>query len=323
MASSKGSSAAPRAGPATPPRYTPTLAVAGSVPEPAADFAFEVKWDGVRTLIYLDVGGMRVLTREGANLTDRFPELAPLAGALPGRVAVLDGEVVAFGADGRPSFTALQSRLHLTRPAAVAARARTRPVVLMIFDVLYLDGDLTGWPYQERRRILEGLGVAGGAVQVPPAWIGDSAAALEFTRRHQLEGLIAKRLTSRYAGTRSRNWIKVKHVRSEDFRVGGWIQSAAAVPSVKALLVGTVQEDRTLRYASAVGTGFAQAERRQLAEALSRISRRTSPFVELGPDARREARWVEPVLICAVEYLERTPGGRLRHPIYRGLRLAE
>jgi len=255
------------------------LAVAGIVPEPIGDFAYEVKWDGARTILMLDgVGGLRLLSRTGADLTARFPEIAPLSEALAGRDAVLDGELVAFGADGRPDFAGLQQRLHLARPAAIAARERTHPVTLVLFDVLWLDGrDLTARSFLDRRAALESLQIPLPSVRVPPIWIGESAPAIEFTRRNALEGVIAKRLTSHYTGARSRNWIKIKHVSHGSFVIGGWVPAAGTASSVKALLVGE-RVGRRLRFAAAVGSGFAHAERRALAGLLEPLRAADSPF---------------------------------------------
>lgn len=312
----------PESADTAPPLYAPMLATAGPLPGPDSDFAFEVKWDGALTLCYLDgAGGLRVLSRGGIDMTARFPELAPLPVALASRGAVLVGELVAFGPDGRPDFALLQQRLHTRRSAAIAARARTVPVVLMLFDVLWLAGahDLSALPFRDRRAVLEGLGLALPSVRVPPIWVGERASALEFVRRHELEGLVAKRLTSRYVGGRSRDWIKIKLGRSDDFVIGGWIPQAAATPSVKAVLVGE-RAGGALRFVGAVGSGFAHAERRALAPALARIETPDSPFTAPGPAGRGAARWVRPQLACEVRYLERGRDGGLRHPVWHGLR---
>jgi bifunctional non-homologous end joining protein LigD len=205
--------------------------------EPAGFWGLEIKWDGARTISYLDGTGLRLLTRNGNVVTARYPELAELRELLGNRTAILDGEVIATDASGRPSFSRLQERMMLSRPTTIRTVAARVPVTLMLFDVLWLDRSLTGLTYRGRREVLESLPLDGARIVVPPAWPGtDAEQDLAFTRDHGLEGLIAKRLASTYAaGIRSRDWIKLKNVRLLDVTVVGWVPTGK---TVKALLLG-------------------------------------------------------------------------------------
>ncbi|QMU70720.1 non-homologous end-joining DNA ligase [Streptacidiphilus sp. P02-A3a] len=310
--------------PARPPQLEPMLATPGAMPGHPEGFALEVKWDGMRVLARLDSGELELLARSGNEATTRYPELAELAALLPGRSAVLDGEVIATDARGRPSFGALQERMPLRRPTEIAAAMRRYPVTLMLFDVLWLDGrSLLDEPYERRRALLEALPLAGTRVVVPPAWPGStSAQALAWTRGEGLEGLIAKRLGSRYRpGVRSRDWIKIKHVRSVDVVIGGWVSRDPEGQVLKSLLLGLPGEGGP-RYVGAVGTGFSDAERRALAARLGALAVADSPFTGAVTDIDRgdPLRFVRPELTGEVEYLGIGSGGSLRQPVWKGLR---
>ncbi len=208
------------------------LATPGPLPSATVEdrWAFEVKQDGQRAMIYLPGNGtILVRARSGTDITAAYTELLPLADALGSRSAVLDGEIVALDDQGRSDFERLQQRMGLAGSPAKAARmANQVPAHLMLFDVVHLEGRLlTGLPYAERREVLEGLGLAGPAWSTPSAMTGHGAEAWEMAREAGLEGLIAKRLTSRYeAGARSKTWVKIKVHRIADVVVGGWVPDA-------------------------------------------------------------------------------------------------
>ena len=307
------------------PVVPPMLATAASgLPSDPAQWAVEVKWDGMRVAVYLDgAGGLRLLTRNGNLATDRYPEAAELLELLPGVDAVLDGEVIATGPDGRPSFGLLQERMTLRRPEAIRAAARTRPVTLLLFDVTWLRGrSLTAMSYRDRREVLESLALSSERIMVPPVWPGTEAStALEGTAQQGLEGVVAKRLASVYRpGIRSKDWIKIKHTRSLDVLIGGWVPDGAAV---KALLLG-VRDGQDLRYVGRVGTGFTQAQRRSLGLLLESVGTDRSPFTA-GPalpalPGNERLRFVRPEIAGEVDYLELTGSKVMRHPVWRGLR---
>jgi bifunctional non-homologous end joining protein LigD len=303
-----------------PDRIEPMLARAGTLPRDDGRWAYEIKWDGVRAIGYAEGGRLRLESRNGRDITPRYPELRELGRALGSREAVLDGEVVAFDPDGRPSFQRLQGRMHLASEHAVRRLAEREPVSYVIFDLLYLDGHLLlDLPYVQRRERLLELGLNAPRWQTPSHHVGDGAAMLEASRAQGLEGVLAKRMDSTYApGRRSGAWVKVKNIRRADVVIGGWLPGEGNRSGrIGALVVGCHEGDE-LRYAGRVGTGFTQSELARLQDRLEPLQRDTSPFT--GRQPPRETRFVEPELVCAVEYSEWTQARTLRQPSYKGLR---
>lgn len=332
------------------PVLAPMLATPGRLPVDESRWAFEVKWDGMRVLVYLPGdGACRLRSRNARDVTDRYPELAVLGQLLSGVDAILDAEIVVLDQDGRPSFARLQERMPLSDATAIRVAARTTPVVLMVFDVLWLAGEqVTHLAYTARRRLLEGMAIAeagaedaGGGrglgragstpdgpgssagrdrIAVPPAWLGEGAAAMTWTAGMGLEGVMAKRLASRYRpGVRSPDWIKIKHQLTADVTVGGWVSADAEGVWLKSLLIG-VPEPAGLRYCGSVGTGFSQVERRRLAQVLHRLEIETAPFTDVRRAVARSevVRWVRPVLTGEVEFRAWTAAGMVREPVWRG-----
>jgi bifunctional non-homologous end joining protein LigD len=303
-----------------PDHIAPMLARTGELPAEDGHWGYEIKWDGVRAVAYADGGRLRLEARSGRDITPRYPELRELGRALAGREAVLDGEVVAFDGDGRPSFQRLQSRMHLTSEHAVRRLSQSDPVHYMIFDLLWLDGhSLLDLPYSERRERLTELGLAGPTWQTPAGHVGDGAALLEASRAQGLEGIIAKRLDSKYTpGRRTHSWVKVKNVRRTDVVVGGWLEGEGRRGGRLGALVVGYYEDGALKYAGRVGTGFDEAELDRLGGRLAGLARVDSPFE--GRQPPRETHFVDPVLVATVGYGEWTQTRTLRHPRYLGLR---
>jgi bifunctional non-homologous end joining protein LigD len=307
------------------PAYKPMLAQLGPLPPPSEDDAwgYEMKWDGVRALAYVEDAALRLVSRNGRDITVAYPEVYPLAGAVGGHDVVLDGEIVAFDQAGRPSFSALQPRIHQRREERIRQLTQTVPVTYMLFDVLHVDTEPSiGLPYVERRKLLESIVTAGARWQVP-AWFRDEGMhVLELSRQLGMEGVVAKRLASPYRpGRRSPDWTKVKNFRAQEVVLGGWTPGQGRRASmIGSLLLGVHEGDR-LVYAGNVGTGFTEETLRELGEVLAPLERATPSFD--GPVPREQARdahWVEPVLVGEVQYGEWTPDGRLRHPSWRGLR---
>jgi bifunctional non-homologous end joining protein LigD len=303
-----------------PEHVAPMLARTGNLPRDDHKWAYEIKWDGVRGIAYIDGGRLRLEARSGRDITARYPELRELGRALAGRQAVLDGEVVAFDADGRPSFQKLQGRMHLTSEHTVRRLAQSDPVHYVIFDLLWLDGrSLMGEPYTERRERLLELGLNGSTWRTPANHVGDGAAMLEASRAQGLEGIIAKRLEAPYApGRRTPAWVKVKNVLETDVVVGGWLPGEGKRSGRFGALVVGFYEDGELKYAGRVGTGFDEAELSRLGRLFEGIARADSPFS--GRQPPRETHFVDPVLIAHVGYGEWTQTRTLRHPRYLGLR---
>lgn len=314
-----------------PENVAPMLAVAGDLPDDDGSWAYEFKWDGVRAVALCRHGSARLLSRNGNDLTVTYPELATVE--LPGRDAVLDGEIVALDASGRPSFTRLQQRFGVADRTVAAVRSQTVPVAYLAFDLLHLDGRrLTDLPLQERRALLGSLPV-GGAWHVPASHPGEGHAVLQAARSLGLEGVVAKRLGSRYEpGRRSRAWRKVKLPARDRFVVGGWLPATGArAGTVGALLLGQYDVDpvsarrrghpQRLVYVGSVGSGFTGAELAVLGRLVAELRRATSPF-DLGTP-RRGAAWVEPRLVVEVSYRDWTPAGVIRQSVYRGRRDGE
>jgi len=303
----------------------PMMATAAStLPADDDGWAHELKWDGVRALAYVD-GHDRTVRLESRNLNDvtaRYPEIQPLASDCPGHRFVLDGEIVAFDDDGRPSFSRLQPRMHLTGERQVAQRMVDTPVVFLLFDVLHIDGESTrSLPWTERRALLEGLELKGPNWQTPVAHVGSGEAVLSASKAGGLEGVVAKRTTSRYdPGRRSKEWLKIKNTCRQEFVVAGWLPGAGNRSGrIGALLVGYYDEPGgALRFAGKVGTGFTDAELTRLGSTFEPLARTTSPFADKVP--YREARYLAPELVAEVEFTEWTHTATLRHPSYKGLR---
>jgi bifunctional non-homologous end joining protein LigD len=302
----------------------PMMAQPSELPSGDDGWAYEMKWDGVRTSAYLDGGRLlRLVSRTGRDVTVAYPELLALGPATGHRPMVLDGEIVAFG-QGRPSFETLQPRIHVSTAAQAAAMANQVPVTYLIFDLLYLDGDLTlPLPYRQRRERLDGLGLAGPSWQTPPSFTDVAGAdVLAAATAQRLEGVVAKRLASTYrAGERSPDWRKVKPTFRQEAVVGGINPGQGnRAGTIGSLLIGVHTEDG-LAYAGKVGTGFTAATLRLLDHELEPLHTKTSPFATPVPrEFSRTAQWVQPRAVIEVAFAGWTSEGRMRAASYRGLR---
>jgi bifunctional non-homologous end joining protein LigD len=304
-----------------PERIEPMKASTGKLPRYDEAYGYEIKWDGVRAVVHLDHGHVEAFGRSGADFTSRYPELRQLARATGAQRMILDGEVVAFDEEGRPSFQALQSRMHLASESAVRRKVKELPVTYVIFDLLWLDGHSTlSLGYEDRRSLLESLELEGPRWRTPAYHAGDGAALLEATKGQGIEGIVAKRLDCHYEpGRRSSGWIKVKNVTSQELVIGGWTPGEGGRgSSLGALCVGVHDEGDRLVYAGKVGTGFTEDTLRVLKRELEPLRRDTSPFE--GRQPPKGTVFVEPRLVAAVEFREWTQTGTLRAPSFKGLR---
>lgn len=297
----------------------PMLATRGDRVPTGPEWTHEIKWDGMRILadVRREAGrGVRLHSRNENDVSASYPELMEL----PGRDLLLDGEVVVFD-DGLPSFGALAERMHVRNARRATALAETRPVTYLVFDVLRLDGrDLLREPLEVRRAVLESLELSDVWWQVPQTY-DDGVALLEATGQQGLEGVVSKRLASRYEpGQRSRSWLKFAHRRRTSWVVGGWRPETGSASRLGAVLVGQPTPDGLL-YRGRVGSGIAGKVGPMLRELLEPLALTASPFADEVP--RMDAQgthWVEPVLVVDVESLGLGTQGRLRQPSYRGLR---
>ncbi|MEU8663609.1 non-homologous end-joining DNA ligase [Actinoplanes philippinensis] len=298
----------------------PMLAAAGPMPADGG-WAFEFKYDGVRAVAYLDDDRVRLLSRNDRDVTATYPELRELAGLLPGRRAILDGEIVALEPGDRPSFARLSARIHVAAPTP--ALLGSVPVVYYPFDLLWLDGrSLLDEPYQRRGEHLRGLGLDGGSVRTPPVFTdADGHAVLRAAELGGLEGVVAKRLSAPYRpGRRSPDWTKVPLIRTQEVLVIGWKPGAGRRAGTVGSLLLAVHDGGALRFAGHVGTGFTDLMLRQLQERFGLLQRTTAPVPDVPREHARHARWLEPALVGEVAFRNWTPDGRLRHPSWRGLR---
>ncbi|WP_231509450.1 non-homologous end-joining DNA ligase [Nocardia sp. NRRL WC-3656] len=298
------------------PRYAAMLAAPGELPSDDEGWAFEIKYDGIRAGAYV-TDRVQLVSRNGNDVTAAWPELADLAAQPP---FVLDGEIVAF-VEGHPSFEALQSRMHRSDAAAIAAMAAMAPATFVAFDLLHVaDRSLIELSYLRRRELLEQLALPGPRWRISPRLTGRGQQLLARSQELGLEGLIAKRLDGRYLpGRRSPSWTKIKNLRISEVIVVGWRPGAGSrCGRIGSLLVAVPDHDGNLIWAGNVGTGFTRIALADLHAKLTALQRDTPPIVNSA--VAPEAKWVHPRLVGVVAFTEWTHAGILRHPSWRGLR---
>lgn len=296
---------------------------ADRVPD-GADWVHEVKWDGIRLLADVQAGGAQLFNRTGGEVSARYPELTgPAAGLADVGDALLDGEAIVL-LDGIPSFAAIADRIHVRDPAVAAQLARARPVTLMVFDVLRLNGaDLTGLPWHRRRASLEAMNLSGERLVLPATYL-DGAALFEATSVQGLEGVVSKRRDAAYLpGRRSPAWLKVPHRPSLSVVIGGWRWLQGSSTQIGSLLVGepvgAVGAVGTgpprLRLAGRVGSGLNDRLAALLLPLLQERHIAHPPFMDPVPrEDHIGASWVRPELVIDVFTLGRAGRGRLRQP---------
>ena len=300
----------------------PMLATRGDHVPTGPEWTHEVKWDGIRALVEVSDGRVRIWSRNENDVTVAWPELQAL-GALD-RDVVLDGEIVSLG-KGVPTFGGLADRMHVRDLTKIARLAASNPVTLLVFDVLQLDGeDLCTRPLRERRAILGSLGLddpaIAGAVQVPATY-DDGQVLLDAAQQQGLEGIVSKRWTSCYhPGRRSRDWLKFPIRPTGSFVVGGFRHETGSESRLGAVLVGEPTVDGLL-FRGRVGSGIAGRAGQRVGDLLRPLVRGTSPFASALPRVDTVGTvWVEPEVVVDVQYLAITTDGRLRQPAYRGVR---
>ncbi|MGO4238263.1 ATP-dependent DNA ligase [Pseudarthrobacter sp. YAF2] len=309
---------------ADPAGYRPMMATAGTEADlRGSTWQYELKWDGVRAILVADTEKIRILSRNGNDVTKTYPELTDRV-CWPEQPFVADGEIIAVGPGGRPDFGLLQGRMKLTRAADVAKARTAIPVQLMLFDLLFEDGeDLRRLPLSQRRRRLEAFfRPSDSPVDLSMVLDEPVGLLLESARELGLEGVMAKRTDSRYvSGQRTRTWVKLKLEQTQEVVVGGWRPGKGGrEETVGSLLVGIPDGDK-LKYVGRVGSGFSTRELSELRQTVERLGRKTSPFHEVPRPDAADAHWVAPELVGEVTYSEWTGPGRLRHPRWRGWRV--
>lgn len=302
-------------------RISPMLAVSSEEPFDSKDFSYEPKWDGVRTLAFVDGGVVRLQTRNLLDCTSQYPEAHGIAEALTGAYqAIVDGEIVALDEKGIPSFQRLQSRMHVQDEGKIRKLRRTTPVWYEVFDLLWADGqDLTRIPLRERQKRLAQAVTPMGQVRHHEGFVGEGKALFKAAQEQGLEGVVAKRLDSPYVEGRSAAWVKIKAQRTMECVIGGWTEGKGGrEKDLGALLLG-VQRNGGLDPVGHVGTGF---DARTLKDLLALLKERESPTMPFAraPRVNEVAHWCLPELVCEVRYSDITAEGYLRHPAYLGLR---
>jgi bifunctional non-homologous end joining protein LigD len=307
----------------TPGRYTPMLAEGGWEAFDDPGWWFEPKMDGIRCLAGLGTGGTTLHTRTGRDVTGQYPELHMVHELVDQVNAVIDGEIVAFDEGGRNSFETLQQRMNLTNEREIKRVAKQIPVALVVFDLLWLDGrETTGLRLEERRELLELIVESDHRLQVVTHIAGEGEAFTETARSLGLEGVMAKRLGSKYQpGKRTPDWRKIKLRNTQDCVVVGWtLGQGGRSGSFGALLVAAI-DGGDWRWVGQVGSGFTERTLATIQEQLVKLERATPPIDDPDLASVKGANFVEPELVCEVEYLELTKGtGKMRAPSFKGLR---
>ncbi len=302
---------------AMPARMAPMLATLSEQPFSDPNWLFEIKWDGVRALAWIENGELTLRARSGSDITSQYPDLGGLKEAFSGRQAIIDGEIAALNERGHSDFEKLQERMHVRNPSQTLISQY--PVVYFAFDLLHCDGyDLRGAPLLERKQLLQRRLHCAERIRYSDHLVEKGKELFELAKQNELEGIVAKRMDSRYVSERSANWLKVKTSKSLDAAVGGWTAPRGAGALLGSLLLGLYQ-GKKLRFIGHAGSGFDAKAHKEVAEALKKLETGKSPFDEV-PDTNEKATWVKPVLVARVRFSGWTQENRLRHPVFMGLR---
>ncbi|HYL07547.1 MAG TPA: non-homologous end-joining DNA ligase [Candidatus Udaeobacter sp.] len=304
-----------------PKTLVPMLAkLADKLPTPDKGWGFEFKWDGIRAVAFVEGGRVRLQSRTGEDITPRYPEIHPMGRALGSRDVILDGEIVALDDKGRPSFEQIQQRMGLTADNEVRRKMKDVPVTYMLFDVMWQDGhSQVERPYTERRAVLASLKLSGASWQTPPYEVGGGPEMKTASAKAGLEGVMAKKLDSRYEpGKRSGAWQKIKNRNRQELVIGGWLDGQGKRRGYPGALLVGYYDDGKFVYAGKVGTGFTDRILDELNAKLKPLAADKSPFGAGQPP--RAAHFVKPKIVADFEFVEWTRGGQLRAPAFKGFR---
>ncbi|MCL5058056.1 MAG: non-homologous end-joining DNA ligase [Actinobacteria bacterium] len=299
------------------PLIRPMLAVK-SDPFDSSEYLFEVKWDGYRAMVYLDSGVTEIRSRNLLDITGLFPELGGMHLNIKGLPALLDGELVVFSG-GRPSFRELQTRGRLLDAGKIKRAAEKSPARFLAFDILYVSGRPVLEEALERRKdLLAGAVKVDSALVIPEFVRGEGLLLAEATRQKGLEGIVAKALKSPYLpGKRSPYWKKIRHTKEADLVICGY-RAGKGGRKLGSLLLCAFEGGKP-SFAGKVGTGFGRETEEDLIHKLDPL-KIEGPSLPVPRGEEAGVAWVKPLLVCAVQYLERTADGYLRHPSFKGLR---
>jgi bifunctional non-homologous end joining protein LigD len=302
-----------------PTALEPMLATLVDKPPRGDEWLYEVKWDGIRAIAFLDREELRITSRSGLRCERQYPELAVMPHQVAAHQAILDGEIAVLDEKGVSRFHLIQPRITNADPNSIAHLARSTPVVYFVFDVLYLDGyDLRGVSLAQRRELLQAVVAPGGVLRISEVFPGAGEELLEAARGMGLEGVVAKHASSTYESRRSREWVKIKIVGEQEFVIGGFTAPQGGRDYFGALVLG-LYDAGELSWVGNVGTGFDQKLLASLHAGLQPLITEKCPFPE-RPKPDKGITWVKPELVCQVKYANWTTDHRLRAPVFLGLR---
>jgi bifunctional non-homologous end joining protein LigD len=301
---------------AMPARMAPMLATLSAKPFSDPNWLFEIKWDGVRALAWIENGKLTMRARSGSDITAQYPDLAGLPEALSCRQGILDGEVTVLDGRGRSDFEKLQKRMHVHNPPPKLVSEY--PVVYFVFDLLYCDGyDLRAAQLLERKRFLQRLFRNSNRTRFLDHQVEKGKELFELAKQNDLEGIVAKRIDSQYVNARSPHWLKFKTSKTLDAVVGGWTAPRGGTP-FGSLLLG-LYAGKKLQFIGHVGSGFDAQSHGQVATRLKELATKKCPFEQI-PETNEKGTWVAPKLVARVRFSGWTQEDRLRHPVFLGLR---
>jgi len=300
-----------------PASITPMKANLTEHPPHGDEWLFEIKWDGVRAICFIDNQAVRLVSRTGHSCEKQYPELSVIPHYVAAEQAILDGEIAALDEKGVARFELIQPRIHQTDPNSIAHMARSKPVVYFAFDLLYLNGhDLRQVPLAQRKQLLESILTPTGVLRYSEHFPGAGEAMLHAAQETGVEGLMAKRADSRYEPRRSSDWLKLKIVQRQEFIICGF--TAGERDHFGALVLGLYDQGK-LNWVGNVGTGFDQKTLAFLRQKLDPLITPRSPFPD-SPKVAKEVTWVTPELVAEVKFANWTQDNKLRAPVYLGLR---
>ncbi len=322
--------AAPLAAGRLPRVVEPMMPVVAPEPFDSAAHIFEVIWDGLRAIVFAEGGEVRVQDRFGRDVTHRFPELGAIAGRVKERATALDGAIVALDRDGRPGIGRLAPRLAVDDPDLALEMSAETPVTFEAFDLLYREGQpVTGWTLRRRKEMLRSLVRPSAAIVVPDWVTRDGVAFFEAAREHELEGIVAKELDSRYLpGRRSRSWLAVKVHQRDEFVIAGYTfggrwnprkPSRPAREPLHSLVLGAYDGNERLHYAGEATGGFTRDAAADLAAQLEPLAARECPLAE-EPPLERLVFWCRPEVCATVRFGGWTAEQTLRFPVFEAAR---
>ena len=303
----------------------PMLATLVDQPFDDDQWMFEIKWDGYRAVVFVNDGGVRLVSRNQNDLTKEYPELHGLAGQIRARTAILDGEIVALDEQGRASFSLMQQRSGFREPGRRGSADRSVPILYYAFDLLYLDGySLLQVELEQRKELLRGIVDASDILRYSDHHVGQGTALFRAAEKKGLEGIIAKRRSSHYLQKRSREWLKLKITQRQECVIGGYTDPKGSREHFGSVILGLYDDKGRLIHVGQAGSGFTEATHADMWRRLQKIETSRSPFhgeVQSG----RGMHWVKPDLVAEIRFTEWTheteEGGlKMRAPVYEGLR---